>query len=368
MDYTIEQLDYAYHTLGEPLVSDAVYDRIVTDHSTVGADVEPKADKLTHAVPMLSISSKGSLTSFGVSSGVDEFIVEPKIDGVAISLDYVNGDLVSASTRGNGKVGRNVTAHALACEAIPKKLTSAETLTVRGELYLPLDQFNPDESATARNAVVGAIRLKCSDQFAKRNLSFFAFQIAQHDFTTQSEMMRHIESLGLPFNSESYVCSLNDCFEIFNQIEANRDSYPYDMDGVVIKVNDVSTQEQLGVSSTGPKWAMAKKFTAEFTESEIIDIEYGVGKSGRETAVAVIKPVQLMNKSISRINLYNPMHVSDIGAGIGSRISIEMKNDVIGSLKSVITKMPYTGPNLPEKFVIGSALSFDLDKCLALLD
>ncbi|GKQ43131.1 DNA ligase [Companilactobacillus sp. RD055328] len=376
----ITELSNAYYTKDAPLVEDSEYDQLyreleeleaehpelVTNDSPtqkVGGEVLSDFSKVTHDVPMLSMGDVFSLEELeefdqrmqkNIGNKTD-YNVELKIDGLALSLVYENGKLVQGSTRGDGVIGEDVTANIMTITDIPKELSEPLTLEVRGECYMPKTSFGKlnDEReneglatfANPRNAAAGSLRQLDPAVTKKRNLSTFIYTLVNADdfeVSTQEEAIEFMKKLGFHTNPSSKT--INDIAEIENYIELyqeKRDSLEYGIDGIVLKINDLALQQELGNTVKVPRWEIAYKFPPERSETIIKDIEWTIGRTGVLTPTAVMDPVQLAGTTVSRATLHNEEMIKDKDIRIGDTVLLHKAGDIIPEVsKVVIAKRP----------------------------
>ncbi|NMG14125.1 NAD-dependent DNA ligase LigA [Aromatoleum bremense] len=379
--------DHAYYVLDAPTVPDAEYDRLfrelealerrhpellVPDSPTrrVGGAPVPGLVPVPHAVPMLSIRTETDTTSGGVIAfdtrvrnalelGPDappvEYLGELKFDGLAISLRYENGMLVRAATRGDGYTGEDVTHSVRTIRQIPLRLAGRPPalIEVRGEIYMRRDAFerlNARQSETGgkvfvnpRNAAAGAVRQLDARITARRPLSFFAYgfgEIGGWDVpATQGEMLDALDALGIPVCEHRVVASGPDGLIAFHdRIAAARDSLPYDIDGVVYKVNRFDLQRRLGFVTREPRWAVAHKYPAQEEITELVDIEIQVGRTGALTPVARLKPVFVGGVTVTNATLHNEEEIQRKGLLIGDQVIVRRAGDVIPQIVAPVVE------------------------------
>ncbi|MCY9806672.1 NAD-dependent DNA ligase LigA [Lentilactobacillus senioris] len=363
-----------YYTYDAPSVEDSVYDQtyerlveletgfpqiITADSPTqeVGDTTLPEFTKVPHDVPMLSLGdvfSVAELQNFThrlVEQGVrPEFNCELKIDGLAISLRYENGKLVQGSTRGNGQIGEDITANLKTIKSIPQQLTKPVTVEVRGECYMPKESFvklNQQRQtdglapfANPRNAAAGSLRQLDSKVTGSRNLSSFMYNVADYDdleANTQSELLAELKALGFNINENYQVAaSFDQINDYVDQYQAQRDDLPYGIDGIVIKVNDLASQRQLGNTVKVPRWAIAYKFPPEEAETVVRDIEWTVGRTGVVTPTAVMDPVVLAGTTVARASLHNPDYLTEKDIRIGDTVKLHKAGDIIPEISTYV--------------------------------
>lgn len=336
-------------------------------------------EKVTHKVQMGSLQDVFSfeeVRSFvdTVRKGVDDphFVVEPKIDGLSVSLEYHNGEFVIGSTRGDGFVGEDVTQNLKTVKSIPVSISEKLPLIeVRGETYMPRDVFlrlvkeqeENDEQPfkNPRNAAAGSLRQKDPKVAAKRDLDIFVFNVQQIEgktLTSHKQSLDYIKELG--FKTIPGYVRVSTADEVIAQIEKigeQRFDLPYDIDGVVIKVDDFAQREVLGSTAKVPKWAVAYKFPPEEKNSKLLDIELNVGRTGVVTPVAVFEPVFLAGTSVSRATLHNQDFINEKNIGIGDTIRVRKAGDIIPEVLGSVEKHSEGVFSLPDKCpVCGSQL------------
>ena len=362
--------DFEYDALTRELKAlEAQFPQLVTASSPtqkVGGTASSKLPKVTHAVKMESLLDAFSfdeLRDFDRrvrEAGVEpEYVVEIKIDGLSCSLEYENGELVRASTRGDGVVGEDVTANVRAIRSIPKKLKDApEFLEVRGEVYMPHEAFQKlcaeQELQGAapfknpRNAAAGSLRQKDAKITGKRGLSIFVFNVQQirgKTLTKHSESLDYLKSLGLPVSPRYHVVhDIEAAIAEIEQIGQNRAKLDFDMDGAVIKVNDFAQRELMGSTNKFPRWAIAFKYPPEVKESVVRNIEVTVGRTGVLTPTAVFDPIFLAGTSVARASLHNGDIIASLGVGIGDTIKVRKAGDIIPEVIGVSAHLPGSKP------------------------
>ncbi|CAI09771.1 NAD-dependent DNA ligase LigA [Aromatoleum aromaticum] len=386
----LEAHDHAYYVLDAPTVPDAEYDRLfreldalerrhpellVPDSPTrrVGGAPVPGLVPVRHAVPMLSIRTETDTTSGGViafdtrvrnalelgpHAPPVEYLGELKFDGLAISLRYENGMLVRAATRGDGYTGEDVTHSVRTIRQIPLRLPGRPPalIEVRGEIYMRRDAFerlNARQSETGgkvfvnpRNAAAGAVRQLDARIAARRPLSFFAYGFGEIGESggwnmpaTQGEMLDALDALGIPVCEHRVVASGPDGLIAFHdRIAAARDSLPYDIDGVVYKVNRFDLQRRLGFVTREPRWAVAHKYPAQEEITELVDIEIQVGRTGALTPVARLKPVFVGGVTVTNATLHNEEEIQRKGLLIGDQVIVRRAGDVIPQIVAPVVE------------------------------
>ncbi|MBQ9764266.1 MAG: NAD-dependent DNA ligase LigA [Phascolarctobacterium sp.] len=382
--------EYLYYVMDAPVITDAEYDRLMVrlreieaeypeevtaDSPTqrVGGKVSPEFTEVKHLTPLLSLGnafSADELRAFDerVRNGLPqgsaiEYVMEPKIDGLACSLVYENGKLVRAATRGDGVVGENVTANVRTIRAIPLTLTVPEgeevpeLLDVRGEVYMPRHEFmrlneeraekGEAEFANPRNAAAGSLRQLDPQVTAKRSLSFFAYNVGNGALEKHSESLAMLKKYGFKV-SENYkvVPDIEAAIKFIEEFDAKRNSLAYDTDGAVIKVNAVYQQRILGATGKDPRWAIAFKFPPEQAETTLEDIVWRVGRTGVLTPTAVLTPVKLSGSVVSRATLHNEDFIREKNICIGDRVIINKAGEIIPEVLRVV-ESKRTGEEVP---------------------
>lgn len=363
----IEKHNHNYYDLDSPTIEDDEYDALMrelrgieqkfpelatADSPTqrVGGTVNSSFEKVAHTVQMGSLQDifseeevRGFLSGV-MEQGADEFVVEPKIDGLSVSLEYKNGVFVRGSTRGDGFVGEDITANLKTIRSIPLKLSEAlPFIEVRGEVYMPRKSFaalceeqerNGDPlPKNPRNAAAGSLRQKDSSVTAKRRLDIFCFNIQQVEgkaLSAHSQSLEYMRELGFSVIPDFKVCHTPDeVVQKIREIGEMRRSLPFDIDGAVIKVNSFALRNEIGATTKVPKWAAAFKYPPEEKETTLNDIEINVGRTGALTPVAVFEPVQLAGTTVSRAILHNQDIITDKDIRIGDRIVVRKAGDII---------------------------------------
>ena len=383
----LTKLAHEYYDLDAPTVEDYEYDALMHELKALEAEfpmllaadsptqrVQGVAsgdfEKVTHSVQMASLQdvfSFGEVENFltRVEEAVSEpqFTVEPKIDGLSVSLEYENGILVRGSTRGDGFVGEDVTANLKTIRSIPLKLKNAPAfLEVRGEVYMPHASFDrlcamheaegKEPPKNPRNAAAGSLRQKDAKVTAQRRLDIFVFNVQQVEgrtFETHSETIDYLQSLGFPvIPYQLCTANIEQVREKIEAIGAEREGYAFDIDGVVIKTNSLAQREILGTTAKYPKWAVAFKFPPEEKVTELLDIEIQVGRTGVLTPVAVFSPIKLAGTSVSRATLHNQQFIADKDIRLGDMIRVrkagEIIPEVLASESHAEGSQPYTLP------------------------
>jgi DNA ligase (NAD+) len=319
--------------------------------------VSEKFSEVTHEVPLQSLQDVFDLNDINdfinrVSKEVENpsYCVETKIDGLSVSLEYVDGILVRGSTRGNGLVGEDVTENLKVIKTIPSKLTEKVTITARGEVYLPreeLERINEEREAlgekifaNCRNAAAGSLRQLDSSITASRNLSVFIFnmqKIEGKEISSHHESIEYMKKLGMNVIPYCKKCkTIDEIYSAIEEIGNLRASLPFDIDGAVIKVDDLKQREELGTTVKVPKWAVAYKYPPEKKETAVKDIVIQVGRTGALTPVAILDPVPVAGSIISKTTLHNEDFIKEKDIRIGDRVYIQKAGDVIPEVVEVL--------------------------------
>ena len=361
-----------YYTSDNPSVSDSEYDRlyrelveletaypdqVLADSPThrVGGKVLDGFEKYSHQYPLYSLQdafSREELEAFDarVRNEVAHptYICELKIDGLSISLTYEKGILVAGATRGDGSVGENITENLKRVKDIPLTLPEELDITVRGECYMPrasFDQVNQarqengePEFANPRNAAAGTLRQLDTAVVAKRNLATFLYQEASPSTRdSQEKVLKHLEQLGFVVNPKRILAeNIDEIWNFIQEVGQERDSLPYDIDGVVIKVNDLAGQEELGFTVKAPKWAVAYKFPAEEKEAQLLSVDWTVGRTGVVTPTANLTPVQLAGTTVSRATLHNVDYIAEKDIRKDDTVIVYKAGDIIPAVLRVV--------------------------------
>ncbi|OFP44873.1 DNA ligase (NAD(+)) LigA [Streptococcus sp. HMSC067H01] len=361
-----------YYTSDNPSVSDSEYDRlyrelvelekahpdqILPESPThrVGGKILDGFEKYSHQYPLYSLQdafSREELDAFDarVRKELDDvtYICELKIDGLSISLTYEQGIFVAGATRGDGSIGENITENLKRVKDIPLSLSEKIDITVRGECYMPrasFDQVNQSrqengepEFANPRNAAAGTLRQLDTAVVAKRNLATFLYQEASPSTRdSQEKVLKHLEQLGFVVNQRRLLAhSMDEVWAFIQEIGQERDQLPYDIDGVVIKVNDLAGQEQLGFTVKAPKWAVAYKFPAEEKEAKLLSVDWTVGRTGVVTPTANLTPVQLAGTTVSRATLHNVDYIAEKDIRKDDTVIVYKAGDIIPAVLRVV--------------------------------
>ena len=376
----LNKYSYDYYVEDNPQISDTEYDTLykqlekleekypefILENSPtqrVGDKILDEFEKITHKVPMLSLSNTFStedLRDFDARvsklvPGHDvEYICELKIDGLAISIIYENGKLVSAATRGDGSVGEDVTENIKTIFSIPKVLKDNRTFEVRGEVYLPRKSFellnaeresnNEVLFANPRNAAAGSLRQLDSKITAKRRLSAFIYSIVGDDsIVSQENALNIAKEYNLPVNPNFKLCkNIDDVIEYINYWTEHKKDLPYDIDGIVIKVNSYDTQEEVGYTQKSPRWATAYKFPEEELATKLLDVELSVGRTGIITPVAILDPIVISGSTVSKASLHNKDIIDELDIHIGDMVVVKKAGEIIPKVVRVIKELRST--------------------------
>lgn len=384
----LDQHNYRYHVLDEPSIPDVEYDRLfhelkaleaenphlVTPDSPtqrVGSAALSAFTQVRHEIPMLSLGNAFEETDMlefdrRVNEGLDlptgdllqapakvEYSCEPKLDGLAVSLLYQNGALVRGATRGDGTTGEDISVNVRTVRNIPLKLHGKgwpETLEVRGEVFMSkagFERLNASQLevggktfANPRNAAAGSLRQLDSKITANRPLEFCCYGIGQvsHDIAdTHTGNLQQLKAWGMPISREMKIAhGIEDCLKYYHDIGEKRLSLPYEIDGVVFKVNSIASQRELGFRAREPRWAIAHKFPAMEELTELLDVEFQVGRTGAVTPVARLKPVKVAGVTVANATLHNMDEVARLGLMIGDTVIIRRAGDVIPQVVQVV--------------------------------
>lgn len=361
-----------YYTSDNPSVSDSEYDRlyrelvelesaypdqVLADSPThrVGGKILDGFEKYSHQYPLYSLQdafSREELEAFDARVRKEvahpTYICELKIDGLSISLTYEKGILLAGATRGDGSVGENITENLKRVKDIPLTLPEELDITVRGECYMPrssFDQVNQarqengePEFANPRNAAAGTLRQLDTAVVAKRNLATFLYQEASPSTRdSQEKVLKHLEQLGFVVNPKRILAeNMDDIWSFIQEVGQERDNLSYDIDGVVIKVNDLAGQEELGFTVKAPKWAVAYKFPAEEKEAQLLSVDWTVGRTGVVTPTANLTPVQLAGTTVSRATLHNVDYIAEKDIRKDDTVIVYKAGDIIPAVLRVV--------------------------------
>ena len=386
----LNKYSYDYYVEDNPQISDTEYDTLykqlekleqeypefILDNSPtqrVGDRVLDEFEKVIHKVPMLSLSNTFSIEDLRdfdsrisklSSDDSIEYICELKIDGLAISINYENGKLLSAATRGDGMVGENVTENIKTIFSIPKTLKTKKSFEVRGEVYLPKKSFellnkereenNEVLFANPRNAAAGSLRQLDSKITAKRRLSAFIYSVVgDENINSQKMALTVAADLGLPVNPNFKLCkTIDEVVDYIMYWEEHKQNLPYEIDGIVIKVNSYSLQEEIGSTQKSPRWATAYKFPEEELATKLLDIELSVGRTGIITPVAVLNPINISGSTVSKASLHNKDIIDELDIHIGDMVVVKKAGEIIPKVVRVVEELrlanseKYVMPNI----------------------
>ena len=392
---------HEYYVLARPSVSDAEYDKVfdrlvelekkypesADDNSPtkrVGSDLASDLPEVSHSIPVLSLDKSYTvddlliwINKLNSSSGFSHTVIaEEKIDGISIVLYYENGLLSRAVTRGNGYTGNDVTENVKTIGSVPLKLKENINLTVRGEIYLPLEDFeriNREQKipyANPRNLTAGTVRRKKSSEVKNVPLNIFIYEgyFQERYFARHTEIIEKLSELGFRMNRRTKVFTdhesiqselssyfetgkISDIYDFIKTETDERNTLGYEIDGLVFKINDIEEREALGYTGHHPRWAIAYKFESDEKESVVNSIDIQVGRTGRVTPVARIEPVKVAGSTVSNVTLHNQDYIDFLGLSVGDRIVVSKRGDVIPAVESVVEKKDKNAENwhIPEK-------------------
>lgn len=376
----LNQYSYEYYVQDNPSVPDSEYDKLLheliqieeehpeyktVDSPTVrvGGEAQASFNKVNHDTPMLSLGNafnEEDLRKFDQrireQIGSVEYMCELKIDGLAVSLKYVNGYFVQGLTRGDGTTGEDITENLKTIHAIPLKMKEPLNVEVRGEAYMPRRSFlhlNEEKEkngeqlfANPRNAAAGSLRQLDSKLTAKRKLSVFIYSVndfTDFDASSQSDALDELDKLGFKTNkNRERVSDIDGVLEYIEKWTSQRESLPYDIDGIVIKVNDLDQQDEMGFTQKSPRWAIAYKFPAEEVVTKLLDIELSIGRTGVVTPTAILEPVKVAGTTVSRASLHNEDLIHDRDIRIGDSVVVKKAGDII---PEVVRSIPDRRPD-----------------------
>lgn len=394
-------LSVAYYDNDAPLVSDYEYDmmnndlkRMEAEHPEwirpdsptqhVGGHVSEMFSEVEHPVPLQSLQdifSYDEVINFvhKIDAAVEEehaFVVEPKIDGLSIAIEYRNGVFYRGATRGNGFVGEDVTENLRTIRSLPKTLKNAPArIIVRGEVYMSHDTFNTINQqreiagetplANPRNAAAGSLRQKDPKVCAERMLDLICFNIQLAEGVTYEnhyETLEAMEAMGFPVVSHILCRTAEECVETIERIGEGRENYPFDIDGSVVKLNDLAQREILGGTEKYPHWAAAYKYPPEKKPSRIVDIVVQVGRTGVLTPKAVVEPIRLAGTTVTNATLHNQDFIENLGINIGDTVLVQKAGEIIPEVLEVVQKASEGSFRLPEACpVCGAPVQRDPD-------
>lgn len=371
----LNQYNYEYHVLDQPSVPDAEYDKLMqqliqleeqfpqfktSDSPTqrVGGHVLDMFEKVQHEIPMLSLGNafgEQDLRDFDrrITQAVGEdhsYVCELKIDGLAVSLRYENGLFVRGATRGDGTIGEDITANLRTVRSIPLRLNEPVTIEVRGEVFMPKRSFEAlnkvkkekeeEPFANPRNAAAGSLRQLDTKIAASRNLDVFLYNIAstdEVDVDSHSEGLDYLDRLGFKTNQERKMCkNIDEVLAFVESWTEKRPHLPYEIDGLVIKVDSYEQQQQLGFTAKSPRWAIAYKFPAEEVITTLKEIELSVGRTGVVTPTAILEPVRVAGSTVQRASLHNEDLIREKDIKIGDQVVIKKAGDIIPEVVNVL--------------------------------
>lgn len=364
----LNQYSYEYYVLDQPTVPDAEYDRLMQElieienafpelrtpdspTQRVGGQPLEAFQKVRHDIPMLSLANafgEGDLRDFDrrVRESLNEeysYVCELKIDGLAVSLTYENGVFIQGSTRGDGAIGEDITMNLRTIHSIPLRLKEPVSIEVRGEAFMPKKSFeklNREREergetlfANPRNAAAGSLRQLDPKIAASRNLDIFLYGIGNSgnvNIQSHSEGLDYLDRLGFKTNKERRKCKdIEEVIQYIKEYTEKRSTLPYEIDGIVIKVDSLAQQEKLGSTAKSPRWAIAYKFPAEEVVTKLLDIELSVGRTGVVTPTAVLEPVRVAGTTVQRASLHNEDYIREKDIKIGDEVVIKKAGDII---------------------------------------
>lgn len=376
----LNQYSYEYYVQDNPSVPDSEYDKLLheliqieeehPEYKTVasptvrvGGEAQASFNKVNHDTPMLSLGNafnEEDLRKFDQrireQIGSVEYMCELKIDGLAVSLKYVDGYFVQGLTRGDGTTGEDITENLKTIHAIPLKMKEPLNVEVRGEAYMPRRSFlhlNEEKEkngeqlfANPRNAAAGSLRQLDSKLTAKRKLSVFIYSVndfTDFDASSQSDALDELDKLGFKTNkNRERVSDIDGVLEYIEKWTSQRESLPYDIDGIVIKINDLDQQDEMGFTQKSPRWAIAYKFPAEEVVTKLLDIELSIGRTGVVTPTAILEPVKVAGTTVSRASLHNEDLIHDRDIRIGDSVVVKKAGDII---PEVVRSIPDRRPD-----------------------
>jgi len=373
----LNQLNYEYHVLDQPTASDAEYDQLLRElinleetfpqlkspdspTQRVGGAVLDMFEKVQHQSPMLSLGNafgEQDLLDFDrrVRQAVGDqisYVCELKIDGLAVSLRYENGLFIQGATRGDGTIGEDITSNLRTIKSIPLRLNEPVSIEARGEVFMPRKSFEAlnalktergeELAANPRNAAAGSLRQLDPKIAASRNLDIFLYNIADVGETgviSHSAGLDLLESLGFKTNKERRKCaSIEEVISYVNEWTEQRPNLPYDIDGIVIKVDSLAQQEELGTTAKSPRWAIAYKFPAEEVVTTLKSIELSVGRTGVVTPTAILEPVRVAGTTVQRASLHNEDLIREKDIKIGDQVVVKKAGDIIPEVVNVLVE------------------------------
>ena len=381
IDNLIDKINYhsdKYYNQDTPEISDFEYDmlmkelikleaenpefkRVDSPSNRVGGVALDKFDQVTHKNPMLSLSNAYSaedLRDFDrrvkeMADGDVEYVVEFKIDGLSVGITYENGEFKSAATRGNGVIGEDISKNAMTIKSVPLKIDDKREIIVRGEVYISKENFEKVNEyqeehdlqvfANPRNLAAGSLRQLDSKLTAKRPLDIFVFNLENINeldgIDTHSDSLEYLKKLGFSVSENYKICkSIDEVIEFIEYWTENRGSLKFDIDGMVVKVNNIEQRNEMGFTAKSPRWAIAYKFPAERKKSKILDIEVEVGRTGTITPTAILEPVRLAGTSVSRATLHNEDFIREKDIKLFDHVIVQKAGDIIPQIVEVVKK------------------------------
>lgn len=379
IDNLIDKINYhsdKYYNQDTPEISDFEYDmlmkelikleaenpefkRVDSPSNRVGGIALDKFDQVTHKNPMLSLSNAYSaedLRDFDrrvreMTDGDVEYVVEFKIDGLSVGITYENGEFKSAATRGNGIIGEDISKNAMTIKSVPLKIDDKREIIVRGEVYISKENFEKVNEyqeehdlqifANPRNLAAGSLRQLDSKLTAKRPLDIFVFNLENINeldgIDTHSDSLEYLKKLGFSVSENYKICkSIDEVIEFIEYWTENRGSLKFDIDGMVVKVNNIEQRNEMGFTAKSPRWAIAYKFPAERKKSKILDIEVEVGRTGTITPTAILEPVRLAGTSVSRATLHNEDFIREKDIKLFDHVIVQKAGDIIPQIVEVV--------------------------------
>lgn len=379
IDNLIDKINYhsdKYYNQDTPEISDFEYDmlmkelikleaenpefkRVDSPSNRVGGVALDKFDQVTHKNPMLSLSNAYSaedLRDFDrrvkeMADGDVEYVVEFKIDGLSVGITYENGEFKSAATRGNGVIGEDISKNAMTIKSVPLKIDDKREIIVRGEVYISKENFEKVNEyqeehdlqvfANPRNLAAGSLRQLDSKLTAKRPLDIFVFNLENINeldgIDTHSDSLEYLKKLGFSVSENYKICkSIDEVIEFIEYWTENRGSLKFDIDGMVVKVNNIEQRNEMGFTAKSPRWAIAYKFPAERKKSKILDIEVEVGRTGTITPTAILGPVRLAGTSVSRATLHNEDFIREKDIKLFDHVIVQKAGDIIPQIVEVV--------------------------------
>ena len=379
IDNLIDKINYhsdKYYNQDTPEISDFEYDmlmkelikleaenpefkRVDSPSNRVGGMALDKFDQVTHKNPMLSLSNAYSaedLRDFDrrvreMTDGDVEYVVEFKIDGLSVGITYENGEFKSAATRGNGIIGEDISKNAMTIKSVPLKIDDKREIIVRGEVYISKENFEKVNEyqeehdlqifANPRNLAAGSLRQLDSKLTAKRPLDIFVFNLENINeldgIDTHSDSLEYLKKLGFSVSENYKICkSIDEVIEFIDYWTEKRGSLKFDIDGMVVKVNNIEQRNEMGFTAKSPRWAIAYKFPAERKKSKILDIEVEVGRTGTITPTAILEPVRLAGTSVSRATLHNEDFIREKDIKLFDHVIVQKAGDIIPQIVEVV--------------------------------